>query len=258
MTQKAEAARPRWWLRIVSGCAIFSTLVALMANLSTIASFIQSLGGPPGISSVESSVATAVPSLSPAPPPATALSQCVDKEGRKSPCSASASGSRVEAMACETDAALRSLGVDPEMRQVDVIAAIVSGECYLFPGPVATLSGATALDIERLAEGATVSTLSLCRIGGAGGNEVACSQAHSMEYVGPWKELSGEAAADAECLRVAKTYTGRGLGEPSEPLKVRRLAAVNGGVDVFRCVVAASDTQLLHESVWQIGGRQPK
>jgi hypothetical protein len=36
------------------------------------------------------------------------------------------------------------------------------------------------------------------------------------------------------------------------------LAAVNGGVDAFRCVVATADTQLLHESVWQIGGRQPR
>ena len=191
MTQRAEAAKPRWWLRIVSGCVIFSALVGLLANLSTIASFLQSFGGPPGISSVESVVATPVPSLSPVSPPATALRQCVDKGGRESPCSASASGSRVEPMTCETDAALRSLGVDPEMRQVDVISAIVSGACYLFPGPVAALSGATALDIQQLAEGATVSTLSLCRMGGAGGNEVACSQAHSMEYVGPWRELSG-------------------------------------------------------------------
>ncbi|MFP5417223.1 MAG: hypothetical protein ACLGHZ_10205 [Actinomycetes bacterium] len=141
---------------------------------------------------------------------------------------------------------MRTLGIDPSLRQLDLRAGVVDGECLLRPGSVAGRAGASADDIRRLPAPESATILSLCFATGSG-PEVSCASPHLIEYVGPWLDEAQETAEEA-CDDAARRYTNRTFDSPTEKLEVVILTAPGQ----YRCAVEAP--RQLSSSLWQIGG----
>ena len=177
---------------------------------------------------------------------APAGGDCIDGQGQPAGCMDSDAGLVVAASPCDVDVALRTMGVDTGLRQVDVRAEVVGERCVLKPGALAAPAGASAQDIRRLGTAESVPALSLC-YATQGGPEVPCSAPHTIEYVRPW-QTNDDGQATQVCDAAARRYTNRTFDSPTEELKVGALKASGQ----FRCAVAAPEP--LTASVWQIGG----
>lgn len=178
----------------------------------------------------------------------TAQADCLDQTGQPVTCGAVGAGLVVETPSCTVDEALQALGVDPQLRQFDLVASVVSEECRLAPGALALAAGASAADIRAAAAGEAAARLSLC-YATASGPEAPCSTTHVIEYVGPWRPDDGGDSGDALCDTDARRYANRTFDAPDEPLTVVLLRS-NGE---YRCGIAAVTP--LTRSVWQIGGQ---
>lgn len=177
---------------------------------------------------------------------------CVDSSGKNMPCGQGQAGYLVADASCVTNEALTGMSIDTELRQLDVAAArTTDGRCRLVPGHVAASAGATAEDIRRLVGGATVAVLSLC-LATPTGPEIACSQGHTHEYVGPWVSSDAQPDAQKTCDTQARRYTNRSFDAASEELRISWLLAAGK----YRCVVGTNLMPLLQKTVWQIGGDQ--
>lgn len=181
-----------------------------------------------------------------APPATTPATTCRAEDGQPAPCTDTGAGLVTAVDPCTPEDALRTLGIDPDLRQLDVRAEVVEGHCLIFPGAVAHRAGASADDIRRLPASEAATILSLC-YASASGPEVACSTPHTIEYVGPWLDQT-QGSADKLCDDAARRYTNRTFDSPTEELAVVKLTAPGK----FRCAVTAP--QPLTSSLWQIGG----
>lgn len=176
---------------------------------------------------------------------------CLDEGGNTVHCAAPTAQLLVDVAPCSTTAALNQLGVDTGLRQFDIEAAEVDAGCLLSPGARASRAGATAADILGLVAGETVSVLSLC-LATDEGPEVSCAEPHSIEFVGPWQPYDGRSSVNELCDAPARRYTNRTFDSPAEPLKLVRLV----GDGQYRCAIKSN--QVLSESVWRLGGGQPR
>lgn len=171
---------------------------------------------------------------------------CRAEDGQPAPCTDSGAGLVSAVDRCTPEDALRTLGIEPGLRQLDVRAEVVDGHCLLLPGAVAERAGASAEHIRGLPASEPATILSLC-YASASGPEVACSAPHTIEYVGPWLDQT-QGSADQVCDAAARRYTNRTFDSPTEELAVVMLTAPGK----YRCAVAAPEP--LTSSLWQRGG----
>lgn len=233
------------WVKIGGIAAVVSAVVAVGGAL---ASGVVSLGGG-AESRTPAAVATqqVVQPTSKAPEVPAGEADCLDPTGSAIACADSAAGLAVSAEPCDSDAALRWLGVDTGLRQVAVEAKDVDGQCLLTPGDSARAAGATAADIRVLSNGESVPSLTLC-FATESGPEVPCSSPHRIEYVGQWLPDDGGSSAQQACDAAARRYANRTFESPTEELGVVVLRTS----DSYRCGISAPKS--LDSSLWQIAG----
>ncbi len=210
------------------------------AGILAILTFVLVRGGDPGDSSSSpSSPAMPVPPVTSSAimnASASPFSECVDRQGNEVPCGSDGAGLVKNISPCTTDVALKHVAVSP-VPQVDLSAEPIHELCILFPGTIATEAGASAIDIAALEAGEKAAKLRLCLTKG-GGVEVACSEPHLIEYVGPWtapNESPNERLT--ECDIKAREYTRLTFSKYNSPLKV---VLATRGDGYYRCGVESS------------------
>ena len=174
---------------------------------------------------------------------------CVGTRGEGVSCASGEAALVVSTAPCSVDQGLRSLGQDPDLRQIDVEARVVpDGRCVLAPGALARDAGATAADVAGLSDGA-VARLSQC-LTAVAGQVVPCSQPHLFEFVGPWRPYDGLSSSSELCEELARRYTGRTFDSPGESLVFVKL---EDGQQRYRCALKSAEPLTI--STWRIGGR---
>lgn len=237
------------WVRIGG---IGSLLGGIVAVVSLVVATTVDKGEAPDSPTATTRPTRTQPEASSVPTEATnPTDMCIDEGGNAVHCAAPTARLLVGVAPCSTTAALNQLGVDTGLRQFDIEAVEVDAGCLLSPGASASRAGATAADILGLVAGETVSVLSLC-FATDEGPEVSCAEPHSIEFVGPWQPDDGRSSVNELCDAPARRYANRTFDSPAESLKLVRLM----GDGQYRCAIKSN--QVLSQSVWQLGGGQPR
>lgn len=251
-----EPLRPWWrgWTRdqklaaliglATVAVAVVGVLVAVLFGSLTLART------PPETLASAGSVDSVQPSIPVAPAPRPE-GDCVSLDGQPVACRVPGAHLRVQGLEdCSSAGVLRVLGITTE-RRFDLVAQQAGDVCLVGPGPGAGSAGATAEDLQRIADGDNVAALLAC-LGtrDSGSADVACSQAHWGELVAD-PILAREDQVEGQCVTLAREYTQRAVQSGDEPLLASPLLLSDGS---FQCVVHLRNDAALYGSVWHIGG----
>jgi hypothetical protein len=190
------------------------------------------------------------PSTSQPPVPVTppASSPCSTTELVPATCTAPDAWLSAQDAECQSASVQSSLGNDPALRPLLLETTSTSGTCLARPDKPARDSGATAADLLNRLTG-PAPKLTQCGLN-SGQTLVTCSQAHTMEFVGPWQQPASGKLAVSDCEDPARRYSGRNLSVDPD-LAVVVLSATDGR---YRCGLALRQAgRELVDSVWMLG-----
>ncbi len=182
---------------------------------------------------------------------------CQTQDGVDVPCTAADAALAVTRIAgCSREGVATTWGLDHDLDNllIDTAAGADGITCLVSPDAAARAAGATALDLQRAANGTVTPALRACADRN-GEFSVACSQRHELEFVGPWRAESGDDVTQL-CRAAAVRYTETNLSGPGLLLRdVALRGQASTGEQTFRCAVAAD--RALVGSVRSLGSAEP-
>lgn len=231
---------------------VVAIIAGILAIVTTAGGWLSGAAGP-AVTPSASQSATGRPSATESSRGGTqdASQRCLDGDFRSTDCTLGAEWIVLLTSQCSEEGGARSLGVQPDERQISLKVQQHESVCLGRPGVVAKAAGAVVEDILKIERGERVSRLSLCALD-PNAPVVACTNAHYLEFVGDWRAGSAEERSNQRCGELVRKFLIRDLDPLGGALSVEMLSRGQRESAEYRCVIRSKGA--LYGSLWHIGG----